>query len=517
MVTLGHIIERNERLFPERPALVFQDRSGDRRSTHAKFAQRVRRLASALERRGLRRQDRFSVLAMNCAEYVEAYAAAEWAGFVISTVNFRLAAAEIAWVVRDAAPKLLIFEEQYTEIVAGLREQFDSVERYVCIGDAPAWAENFETLIEGGDVNGSAFRSQADDYLCLMYTSGTTGKPKGVVHRQSSCLRIAEVLSSELGLGSDCRLLAIAPMFHMGARTLAQAAYFRGGCIVLHRGFDAQDVNRCFEQERITAVHLVPTMVQAILDAPNFGQHDFSSLEMLMYAAAPMPVPLLRRTVETFGPITVNGYGQTEINGITFLHPHQHVLGGDDRRIRRLASVGQAHWQCELRIVDEAGNELPRGQIGEVCARSQTAMAGYWNNTRATIETLRDGWVHTGDIGYLDDEDYLFLVDRKKDMIISGGENVYSREVEEALVAHESVLEAAVIGVPDARWGEAVKAVVALKRGCTLDAEALIAFCKTQIASYKCPKSVEFVVELPRLNTGKINKVELRMQFSPKH
>jgi len=509
MTTLGNIIERNARLFPQRPALVFEDQ----RISHAEYARRARRVASALHARGLHRQERFSVLSMNRVEFVECYAAAEWSGFVISTINFRLAAPEIAYMIRDAAPKLLIFEAQYAGIVAAIRDQLDSVEHYVCIGDSPDWAEPYAAFAESGDEAGPPFRAQPDDYLYLVYTSGTTGTSKGVVHRHASCLSIAEVLSSELKLDASTRLLAIAPMFHMGVRTLALAAYFRGGCVVLHGGFDAQAVNRTIDHEQVSAVHLVPTMVQAILDAPNFGQHDFSSLKMLMYAAAPMPTPLLRRAVEAFGPITYNGYGQTEINGLTFLYPHQHELDPNTPQSRRLGSVGQPHWQSELKILDDAGRPLPPETVGEVCAKSATAMAGYWNNTRATIETVVDGWVRTGDMGYLDDEAICSWFDRKKDMIISGGENIYSREVEEALASHPDVYETAVLGVPDDYWGESVKAVVVLKSGSALHAEALIAHCKLQIASYKCPKSVEIVAELPRMPTGKINKVELRQRF----
>jgi acyl-CoA synthetase (AMP-forming)/AMP-acid ligase II len=425
-------------------------------------------------------------------------------------VNFRLAGPEIAQVIGDAAPRVLLFEAQYTDVIAALRKELRSVEHYVCIGRGPEWAEPYDALLEAGDDAARPSPARADDFLYLVNTSGTTGKPKGVVHRQRSCLRIAEVLSSELKLDATTRMLVIAPLFHMGVRTLALAALFRGGCAVIQRGFDAQEVNRTIERERISAVHLVPTMVQALLDAPNFGTHDRSSLKMLMYAAAPMPLPLLRRAVDAFGPITVNGYGQTEINGMTFLYPHQHVLDGDPAQVKRLASVGQPHWQCELKIVDDDGKRLAPGQIGEVCARSGTAMDGYWNNTAATLETVRDGWVHTGDLGYLDEAGYLFLVDRKKDMIISGGENVYSREVEEALLSHPAVADAAVIGVADARWGEAVKAIVVVRTDASVTGEALIAHCRARIAAYKCPKSVEQVAELPRLNTGKIDKRALR-------
>ncbi|MBV8063868.1 MAG: AMP-binding protein, partial [Nevskia sp.] len=460
-LTLGDILERNAALFPDRPALV----CGSLRRSHREMRDRVTRLAQGLRTLGLRRQDRYSVLAMNCPELLELYAAAQWGGCIINTVNFRLAAPEIAWILRDAAPRLLVFEAQYADLVNNLRAELPGIETYVCIGDnAPAWALPYERLLEHASPGG-AERATATDYAALVYTSGTTGKPKGVLHVNRSLATIAEVLSSDCSLGGDTRLLACAPLFHAGASTLAWGAQFRGGCAVLQRGFDADEVIRTIERERVNAIHLVPTMVQALLDAPSFGKHDLSSLRMLMYAAAPMPLPLLKRAAQVFGPILYNGYGQTEANLITLLQPHQHVLDGAPEQIKRLASVGQAHWQCQVRIVGEDGRDCPPGEVGEVVAKLDTAMAGYWNNSAATIDTLREGWVHTGDLGYLDTEQYLFLVDRKKDMIISGGENIYSREVEEALRRHPAVADVAVIGVPDPRWGESVRAVVVLRQG----------------------------------------------------
>jgi len=357
----------------------------------------------------------------------------KWGGTIINTVNFRLAAPEISWILQDAAPRLLVFEAQYAGLVEGLRATLPDIETWVCIGDGvPAWALRYEDLLDpAGDADGPQGGSQ--DHAALVYTSGTTGKPKGVLHTNHSLACIAEVLSSECRMGGDTRLLAIAPLFHAGASTLSWGAQFRGGCVVLKRGFDAEDVIRTIERERINAIHLVPTMVQALLDAPNFGRHDLSSLRMLMYAAAPMPLTVLKRAVEAFGPITYNGYGQTEINLITILQPHQHRLDGSADDLQRLASVGQPHWQSQVRIVADDGRDCAAGEIGEVAAKSETAMAGYWNNTAATLATIRDGWVHTGDLGYLDEQGYLFLVDRKKDLIISGGENIYSREVEEAV------------------------------------------------------------------------------------
>lgn len=513
MPTPGQIIQRNARHFPHGVALVF----GEQRLTHSQYADRVARLAGGLHERGLRRGERVAILAMNGIEYLEVYGAAEWSGVVLTTVNWRLAPAEIEWILGDAQPRALLFEAQYAALVEALRSRLRGIECCVCIGtpaECPAWAEPYEALIADDRAALPVPQAQPDDPLCIIYTSGTTGRPKGVVqsHRAQACL--AETLSSELRLGGDDRLLAIAPLFHIGARSLAAGAQWRGGTIVLQRGFDAQAVLQCIARERVTAMHLVPTMLQALLDAPGFADHDLSSLHMLMYAAAPMPVPLLRRALAAFGPILVNGYGQTEINLPTLLHAWQHFPDGTPEQRRRLASVGQAHPRSELRILADDGSDCAAGVPGEVLARSDTAMSGYWNNPEATRETMRDGWVHTGDVGYLDDEGYLFLVDRKKDMIITGGENVYSREVEQALLEHADVQDVAVIGVPDAHWGEAVKAVVVRRTGGSADEAALIAHARSLIASYKCPKSVVFVEALPVLATGKVSKRELRERFA---
>lgn len=513
MPTPGQIIERNARFFPQRTALV----CGDRRLTHAQYAARVERLAHGLHTRGLQRGERLAILAMNGIEYLEVYGAAEWSGVVLVTVNWRLAAAEIEWILDHAKPRALVFEAQYAAMVESLRSRMRGIECWICIGEdaeCPAWAEPYDALLATDPPTRLAPSAHEDDPLCIIYTSGTTGRPKGVVqsHRAHACL--AETLSSELRLGGDDRLLAIAPLFHIGARSLASGAQWRGGAVVVQRGFDAQAVLRCIARERITAIHLVPTMVQALLDAPDFGTHDLSSLRMLMYAAAPMPLPLLRRAMAAFGRILVNGYGQTEINLPTLLHAWQHQPDGTPEQLRRLASVGQAHPRSSLRIVADDGRDCAAGESGEVLARSDTAMSGYWNNAEATAQTLRDGWVHTGDVGYLDDEGYLFLVDRKKDMIISGGENIYSREVEQALLEHPAVRDAAVIGVPDAYWGEAVKAVVVLEDGVTADEATLIAHARGLIAPYKCPKSVAFVDALPMLPTGKVSKRALRERYA---
>jgi acyl-CoA synthetase (AMP-forming)/AMP-acid ligase II len=302
------------------------------------------------------------------------------------------------------------------------------------------------------------------------------------------------------------------PFFHIGARSQGGAVTYRGGTLVVHRAFDAAEILETVQRERITQLHLAPTLVQSVLNLPDIDKYDLSSLKTLNYAAAPMPLAVLERALQRFGPILINGYGQTDGAGTT-LRKHYHRPLGSQKDLKRLTSIGQPVMSTSVRIVDEHDKEVVTGSIGEICLRSPQNMVGYWNNSVASIAALRDGWLHTGDMGYADEDGFIYLADRKKDMIVSGGENVYSREVEEALMAHSSVADAAVIGVADERWGEAVKAIVVLKQGTEIGVDALIAHCRTLIAGYKCPKSIELVADLPRLPSGKVSKVALRERY----
>ncbi|WP_028222461.1 class I adenylate-forming enzyme family protein [Paraburkholderia oxyphila] len=509
MRTLGEMIERNARLHADQTALVY----AERRLTHSQLAERARRFSGALYDRGLRRQDRVAILAMNCAEYYESYRACEWAGFILATVNFRLAPAEILYILEDAAPKALVFEAQYADVVDGLRSQLPEIEHYICIGDAPDWAVSFEAIMEAGQVEGPPIRSNPEDYAYLMYTSGTTGRPKGVVRTHDAMCKSASYCTLVSEFSGRTRVLQTTPAFHVGGIGFVNSAAWVGGTTVVHRNFEPKRMLETIEKEGITFTFMVAAMLQAVLDEPELLSHDLSTVENIVTAAAPVPPPLLVRGIEVLGPVFSVQYGMTESNGC-WLPAHEVKPRGTPEEIRRLASVGRPCPGIQLRIVDDHGNDLPRGLTGEVWLRSETQFSFYWNNTAATVEALRDGWYRSGDMGYQDKDGYIFLVDRKKDMIISGGENIYSREVEDALAAHPAVVDVAVIGVPDEKWGECVKAIVVLRRGQQTSEAELIGFCRTLIANYKCPKAIEFVDELPRLPTGKISKVMLRKQFS---
>ncbi|MDB5968737.1 MAG: AMP-dependent synthetase [Hydrocarboniphaga sp.] len=515
MKTCGEIILRHGRRSPDRVAVVFEGR----RTTYGELLSRSKRLSQSLRQRGVGAQDRVAVLAMNCNEWFELGFVCHLNAFVMATVNFRLAPPEIAYILKDSAPKVLIFEQQYAETVAALREQLPSIEHYICIGKAPDWALDYEGLLEGLPASGREdeppVEPQSSDLALLIYTSGTTGRPKGVMKTQAATLASFKVNAYNLGLRPDSRILIIMPMFHVGAMSEANAMMYAGGTVVLQRKFEPIEVLRTIESERITHVHMAPTMVQALLDEPSIQSHDTSSLRIFNYAAAPMPVSLLKQAIDRFGPIFMDIYGSTEAPG-TILFPHQHVLDGDPEQVKRLGSVGQSNAITDLRIVDDGGKPCAPGIAGEILVRSEAAMAGYWNDSVATQQAVRNGWFHTGDIGYLDDQDYLFLVDRKKDMIISGGENIYCREVEEALMEHGGLQDVAVIGIPDSYWGEVVHAVAVAKAGVSVTEADLIAFVGTRIARYKRPKSVEFVAELPRLPSGKVMKHVLRDRYKSK-
>ncbi|HHZ09059.1 MAG TPA: long-chain fatty acid--CoA ligase [Rhizobiales bacterium] len=505
--TLADMLDNNAWKHPDQTAFVWQDR----RVTHAEFHVRVSKLANALRRLGLRRQDRVGILSQNRLEYQEVYGACEISGFICATVNWRLAVPEMVHIVNDGAPKVLIFEATYAETVLAMKDQLKAVEHFVCL-DGGGFGDDYEALVTSGDPSGVPFRPLPDDIAFLIYTSGTTGRPKGVMLGQAGQANAAEILGSDQRNTPDDRLLIMMPLFHIGAKIIQLAQHWRAGTVHVQKGFDPKAIVDCIEREKITVTHMAPTMIQTLLESPAIEKADLSSLRMIVYAAAPMPIPVLKKGLKLLGPVFQQQFGQTEGIGTTLL-AHQHRPDGTDRDREILTSVGQASPRVNVRIVDDHGEDLPVGEVGEILLTSPGVMKGYWNNTAATIETLRDGWVHTGDVGRLDSEGFLYLVDRKKDMIISGGENIYSREVEEAIITHGAVSEVAVIGVPDEKWGEAVKAVVVLRAGRSATAEDLIDHCRTLIAGYKRPRHVEFVDEIVKLPSGKIDKVRLRKLY----
>ena len=509
---VGDIIPRNRYLRPDETAIV----TDGREVSFAAYAERCYRLANALSAQGVGRQERISIYAQNCPEYLEVFGAGEVAGLVVSTVNFRFAGPELVYVLTNADPAVVFFQAQYTDAVGSIRDSLPGVRAFVQIGDepAPSWCEPYEAFLTAGGSTRPERRPDRNDTAYLFYTSGTTGRPKGAMLGQRAQWLTGLMLGYDFGLSPDDRWLCVMPLFHVGAKYWQLATHMAGVTVHLHRRFDAEAVVEAIERERITITHLAPTMLQAVLDLPDLPRRDLSSLHTISYGAAPMAEPLLRRAIEALGPIFVQRYGSTEAAAVTSLEKADHVLDGTPEQARLLVSAGQPNVMTELKIVRADGTECPFGDAGELLIHNpDLVMQGYWRNPEATAEAMRDGWFFTGDVGTLDTRGYLTIVDRIKDMVISGGENIYPREVEDALVQHLAVEMAAVIGIPDDRWGEAVLAFVVRHDHQDVTEAELVEFCSARIASYKKPSRIEFVDSLPHLASGKVDKVTLREPY----
>jgi len=504
MQTLGELIEYNAHYHGPREAYLFEGR----RYTHAQYAERVRRLGAQLHAAGMRRGDRVAILAMNCQECWDLFGACEWSGFIAVPVNFRLAAAEVDYILGDIEPKVVLVEPDLAHLAQAFREANPDV-TWVEVGEAGQLdhAEPFEAWLAAGDPAGPPMRGRAEDLVYIFYTSGTTGRPKGAMITQRAALAGGHITANETELPKGGSWLVHSPQFHLGANGPRVAQALRAGRTVLHRSFVPEKALQDIQDEKINGTMTVGTMLQAVLDVA--GNYDLSSVTAWMVAGAPAPPELMRRAIAHFGKIFVIQYGMTE-GRVAGLYRFEVDPDAGPEAVKRLRSVGRPAPETKVKICDEDGNECPPGVPGEVVFLAPNLFSGYWNNSAATIETLRDGWMHSGDVGVLDEDNFLYLIDRKKDMIISGGENIYSREVEDALHKHPNVIEAAVIGVPDEKWGEAVKAFILLAPGAVETEESIIEHARTLIARYKCPKQVQFISELPRVPNGKIDKKALR-------
>jgi acyl-CoA synthetase (AMP-forming)/AMP-acid ligase II len=509
-VILGDIVDHNAALFPDKDGVVDENR----RLSFAELAERAKRLANALAARGVGHGDRIAIIAQNCHEYIEVFSAGEIAGFITMPINFRLTAAEIGYLLSDGRPSALIFDRSYAPLVASARSALASVKALICIGGSTSGAEDYERVLAAARAVPPPTRAQPDDTAFFIYTSGTTGRPKGVMHSHRGQILSGMAFCMDGAIEQTDRMLIPNPMFHAGGKWMQLGHHFRGCTIFLQRHFDAGVLLETIERERITATLLPATMMRAVLDHPDFAKRDLTSLRTVYYSAGPTPVPLLRQALAAFGPILIQYYGGTEAGGVgTAMLKHHHVHDDPAVLERRLASAGQPKPLAKVRIVRDDGNDCDVDEPGEIIIHSDAHMQGYWQNPQATADALKDGWIYTGDIGTRDKDFFVYVIDRKKEMIISGGANIYAREVEDALHGHPAVLEAAVIGVPDEKWGETVHAVVATRPGAMVTADDLIEHCRALIASYKKPTGITFVAKLPKQENGKIDKLSLREPF----
>ena len=507
MKVLGDILRRHAAERGGKAALKF----GDRTHSYADMDRNTNRVANALRAAGVGKGGRVALLAANTDRFFELQFGAAKAGAVLVPVNFRLAPPEVAFVVNDAQAEIFFVDAAHAGLVRRIAGDLETVRQIVAVDfDDEAWPDYLGWRDEGADGE-CGVDVDEHDTACQMYTSGTTGHPKGVelTHYNLMSLLPAATRRWSNWNADDVNLICM-PLFHIAGGGWGNAGFYTGCTNILHADVDPGLILETIEQEKVSIVLFVPAVILFLTQHPKVKETDFSSLRLVIYGASPIPLDLLQRAVELFGCDFAQVYGLTETSGaITYLPPEEHRPGGSPR----MKSCGKAHERVEIRIVDDRGADMPAGEVGEIICRTPQNMKGYWRRPEATEVALRDGWFWTGDAGYLDEDGYLYIHDRIKDMIVSGGENIYPAEVESALFGHPAIADIAVIGVPDDKWGEAVKAVVVLKQGESLTEDELVAHARERIAGYKVPKSVDFVAELPRNPSGKILKRELRAPY----
>ncbi len=500
---LGDTLRRRAWTTPLKQAVV--DLASGARCTYPELNERANAVANGLAAMGIGRGDRVALLCLNGIEFIEAYYGAAKIGAVIVPLNWRLTAPELTFILKDSGSKVLIFGSAFAEVSEEIKAGGGTdIGYFVEIGAATAWATPYQQAFDPARTGEPEIAPGGDDLLTIVYTSGTTGLPKGAAHSHRTALSgIINVLST-IELNQADRYLLVLPLYHVGASTPMLAQLYQGGVLVLMPQFDPSKMWEVIETEKITKTLAVPAMLNFMLQVPGFQERDLSSLHSILSGASPVPVELIRR-YHAMGIEIHQVYGMTETFGPGCF------LGGDEAEARA-GSTGRAYLLTDVRVVDEDGKDVPAGTPGEVIMRGAHNMVGYWNRPDATAETIRDGWLHSGDIGIADEDGYVTIHDRVKDMIISGAENVYPAEIENVLMAHDGVADVAVIGQDSEKWGESPFAVIVVATDSVTEAE-IMAHCQGQLARYKQPKGVAFIDEIPRNPTGKPLKRILRDQF----
>jgi len=504
---MAEIVRLQARTQPEHPAFVYLGEP----LSYSELNDRSSRIANALLAAGARSQSRVAVLDFNSCKYFEVFFGCCKADCTMVGVNARLAAPEVAYVLNDSGAAVLFVGREHYALIETIEAQLGQVGLIVALdGGHDRWV-SYEAWRDSHGVSDPDLAVDPDHDVIQLYTSGTTGHPKGVchTHRTWSLMAAAGRAAGWGRFGPDSVTFVCLPLFHVAGCNLCTLTLNGGGTIVLTRKMDVEEILQFIPQYGVTDTLFVPAMILTIVSHPRAVHTDFSSIRQIAYGAAPIAEDLLRDARALFGCSFVHLYGLTENLGMgTFLPPEMHRP-----ELGKLRSCGRAYPGLTLKIVDADGRELAPGQVGEIVVRCGWIMRGYWRNDAATAATVRDGWLHTGDAGYLDSDGYLYIHDRVKDMIVTGGENVYPAEVENALYGHPAIADVAVVGVPDDKWGEAVKAIVVLKPGASLDAAGILDFARQRIAGYKLPKSIDVIDALPRNASGKVLRRELREQF----
>jgi long-chain acyl-CoA synthetase len=511
---LRDVLSHAVKLYGDKTAIS----DGPTHYTYRQASERIHRLASGLLGLGLRTGDHIAILANNSHRYYETYFVADIAGMPLAPLNIRLAAHELEFILNDGEIKALILGPEYIDLYRQFAPKTPDIKHVILTdGDPGEGLIGYEALVAKSEPLATSVREwDEDDMIDLCYTGGTTGLPKGVMLSQRNVVSNAQHAYQTMKFGENDTWLHVAPMFHLADAWACYTLTMAGGSHVFIPGFAPEATLKAIQEHRVTKTILVPTMINFLLNFPDLKKYDTSSLDTMLFGASPMAVDRIQAAAKAFGPVLCQAYGMTETAPLlTSMSRGWTTFDGSEEDNRRLASCGRQVAGVTVRIVDEqTGKDVEPGQVGEIVAKGPNVMLGYWKREKETAEALRDGYMHTGDLATVDKDNYVYIVDRSKDMIISGGENVYTTEVENALYEHPDVLEVAVIGIPDERWGEAVLAIVVPKPNTSPTESALIDHCRALIAGYKCPKQVVFQNDpLPKSGPGKILKTELRRPY----
>jgi len=515
---LTETLRKALKFFPKKEGIV----CGGRRWTYGEFCQRTNRLSHGLKDLGVGKDDKVAILHPNCHYFLEAYYGIAQIGATSVPINTRLSPGEIAFILEDSESKALIAGSMFQEQIRSIRRPIRGVRKILWTEGNPITDDprdlNYETLLQQAD---SCMPPEVDirgeDTAQIYYTSGTTGRPKGVMlSHENVCVHALGTIA-EIHLNDSDVWIHVAPLFHLADAWATWAMTWVGGTHVLVREFNPKVVLETIEREKVTLTNLIPTMLNLMVNHPDVGKYDYRSLRTLLSGGAPIAPEVVRKIVETFRCDYIQTYGMTETSPYLTLSTLKDYLKKlpDEDRLRFKSKTGKEFIAVELKVINDRGEEIRRdeNEVGEIVVKGDTVTKGYWKLPEETAKSIKNGWLYTGDMAVMDEEGYVTIVDRKKDMILTGGENVYSTEVENVLYMHPAILECAVVGVPDEKWGEAVKGIVVLKSDQNATAQEIIQFCKDRIAHYKAPKSIDFIAALPRTGSGKIHKKGLRDSY----
>jgi acyl-CoA synthetase (AMP-forming)/AMP-acid ligase II len=504
---------------PDKTAIVFEDK----RYTFSQLNERVNRLANGLLKLGVKKGERVAFLQVNCSQCVETYFAVAKIGAIYLPLNFRAREKELSYMLNTAEANTVIAGDRYIPLIESIRPEVKSLKNLISIEKKHEGFLYYEDIISSSPADEVTADIDEHDTTILMYTAGTTGFPKGVMLSHNSfAIYVMDNVTPPDPESQETNILTV-PLYHVAGIQAMMAAIYGGRTLVMERQFDAKEWMELVQREKANRAMMVPTMLKMLLDHPDFSKYNLKSLKVITYGAAPMPLPVIRKALEVFPGVNfINAFGQTETaSTITALGPEDHVISGTEeekeRKLKRLASIGKPMPDIEMKVIDEQGNKLPAGEVGEILARGPRVMSGYWKDEEKTKKTIdKDGWVHTGDVGYVDEDGYYFLSGRSSDIIIRAGENISPEELENVIRNNPKIDDVAVIGVPDETWGEEPFAVVVLKKGVKATPEEVMEFCRQNLASFKRPRGVVFVDSLPRNPMGKVIKRELRDKYGKK-